>query len=133
MSLELVKSEVTFNPNDSTNSGIVIINHNAKTHPILYNPDAIISVDYHVNSKQATHFQKWATGMLREILKKGSRFVKDFFATVQNMLLFAITGQTAAEIIKSHSDKNKIKMGRRTLWKNHAGRCGNSKKLSKRS
>ena len=32
---ELVKSEVTFNPNDSTNSGIVIIN-----------PDAIISVGY---------------------------------------------------------------------------------------
>lgn len=31
---ELVKSEVTFNPNDSTNSGIVIINPDAKTQPI---------------------------------------------------------------------------------------------------
>ena len=41
---ELVKSEVTFNPNDSTNSGIVIINPDAKTQPILYNLDAIISV-----------------------------------------------------------------------------------------
>jgi len=40
---------------------------------------------------------------------------KDFFATVQNMLLFAITGQTAAEIIKSRSDKNKLNMGL-TTW-----------------
>ena len=40
---------------------------------------------------------------------------KDFFATVHNMLLFAITGQTAAEIIKSRSDKNKINMGLTTL------------------
>nr|WP_316502689.1 RhuM family protein [Methanobrevibacter millerae] len=30
---------------------------------------------------------------------------KDFFAAVQNMLLFAITGQTAAEIIKSRRTK----------------------------
>ena len=32
---ELVKSEVTFNPNDSTNSEIVIINPDAKTQPIF--------------------------------------------------------------------------------------------------
>ena len=55
---ELVKSEVTFNPNDSTNSGNIIINPDAKTQPILYNLDAIISVGYRVNSKQATHFIK---------------------------------------------------------------------------
>ena len=40
---------------------------------------------------------------------------KEFFATVQNMLLFAVTGQTAAEIIKSRSDKNKLNMGL-TTW-----------------
>ena len=40
---------------------------------------------------------------------------KDFFATVQNMLLFAITCQTAAEIIKSRSDKTKVNMGL-TTW-----------------
>ena len=165
---ELVKSEVTFNPNDSTNSGIVIINPDAKTQPILYNLDAIISVGYRVNSKQATHFRRWATSVLKEyivkgfalddeLLKKGTRFgkdyfdhllsrireiraserrfnqkitdlyatsadynldadeTKDFFATVQNMLLFAITGQTAAEIIKSRSDKTKVNMGL-TTW-----------------
>ena len=165
---ELVKSEVTFNPNDSTNTRIVIINPNAKTQPILYNLDAIISVGYRVNSKQATHFRRWATSVLKEyivkgfaldddLLKKGTRFgkdyfdhllsrireiraserrfhqkitdlyatsadyrvdadeTKDFFATVQNMLLFAITSQTAAEIIKSRSDKNKLNMGL-TTW-----------------
>ena len=48
---ELVKEEVSFNPNDSTNSRIVQINPYAKTQPILYNLDAIISVGYSVNSK----------------------------------------------------------------------------------
>ena len=37
---ELVKSEVTFNPNDFNNTEIVIINPYAKTQPILYNLDA---------------------------------------------------------------------------------------------
>ena len=67
----MVKSEVTFNPNDSTNSGIVIINPDVKSQPILYNLDAIISVDHRVNSKQATHFHRWATGVLREYIVKG--------------------------------------------------------------
>lgn len=68
---ELVKSEVTFNPNDSTNIGIVIINLEAKLQPILYNLDAIISLSYRVNSKQATHFRRWATGVLKEYIVKG--------------------------------------------------------------
>ena len=68
---ELVKSEVTFNPNDSTNSGIVIINPNAKTQPILYNLDAIISIGYRVNSKQTTQFRRWVTGVLKEYIVKG--------------------------------------------------------------
>lgn len=166
---ELIKNEVTFNPNDSTNSEIVI-NPNAKTQPILYNLDVIISVGYRVNSKQATHFRRWATSVLKEymikgfalddeLLKKGSRFGKDyfnellerireiraserrfnqkltdiyatsfdynpnaevsqeFFATVQNKLIYAVTGYTAAEIIKNRSDKTKINMGL-TTWKN---------------
>ena len=50
---ELLKSEVTLNPNDSTNSEIIIINPDAETQPILYNLDVIISVGYRVNSKQA--------------------------------------------------------------------------------
>jgi hypothetical protein len=42
---------------------------------------------------------------------------KDFFATVQNKLHWAITGQTAAEIIHSRVDSTKPNMGL-TTWKN---------------
>lgn len=42
---------------------------------------------------------------------------KQFFATVQNKLHFAITGQTAAELISSRVDSNKENMGL-TTWKN---------------
>ena len=169
---ELVKEEVVFNPNDSTNSGIVIkINPNAKTQPKLYNLDAIISVGYRVNSKEATQFRKWATKIIREymvkgfvldteLLKNGSRFGKDYFdellekikeiraserrvyqkitdifkecswdydkdsetarefySKVQNKLHYAITGQTAAEIINERADHTKKYMGL-TTWNN---------------
>ena len=88
---ELVKDEVTVNPNDSTISGIVIkINPEANTQPILYNLDAMISVGYRVNSKEATQFRKWATKILKEymvkgfvldmdLLKNGTRFGNDYF------------------------------------------------------
>ena len=146
---ELVKSEVTFNPNDFNNTEIVIINPDAKTQPILYNLDAIISVlkEYIVKGfalddellKKGSRFGKdyfdHLLSRIREIRASERRFnqkitdlyatsadynldtdeTKDFFATVQNMLLFAITGQTAAEIIKSRSDKNKLNMGL-TTW-----------------
>lgn len=56
----------------------------------FYNLDAIISVGYRVNSRQATQFRIWATGTLREFiikgfvldderLKNGKRFGKDYF------------------------------------------------------
>ena len=136
-----------------------------------YNLDAIISVGYRVNSRQATQFRIWATQTLKEFIVKGfvldderlklnRRFGKDyfdeliqrireiraserrfhqkitdiyeqcsidydrnseitrtFFATVQNKLHFAVTGQTAAEIIASRADPNKPSMGL-TSWKN---------------
>ncbi len=37
----------------------------------FYNLDAIISVGYRVNSIRATHFRKWATGVLKEYMIKG--------------------------------------------------------------
>jgi prophage maintenance system killer protein len=37
----------------------------------FYNLDAIISVGYRVNSKKATHFRVWATGVLRDHILKG--------------------------------------------------------------
>ena len=55
-----------------------------------YNLDAVISVGYRINSRQATHFRMWATRTLREFmvkgyvldderLKQGQRFGKDYF------------------------------------------------------
>ena len=46
-----------------------------------------------------------------------SDITKQFFATVQNKLHFAITGQTAAEVIRARVDSNKPNMGL-TVWKN---------------
>jgi len=46
-----------------------------------------------------------------------ANITKDFFATVQNKLHWAITGQTAAEIIATRADSTKPNMGL-THWKN---------------
>lgn len=141
----------------------------------FYNLDAIISVGYRVNSRRATQFRIWATGILKEYMLKGfaldderlkqgkSAFGKDYFhellervrsiraserriweqitdifaecsidydknapithdfyAMVQNKFHYAITGQTAAEIIYSGADRNKEHMGL-TTWKNAPG------------
>jgi len=45
-----------------------------------------------------------------------AEITQQFFATVQNKLEWAITGQTAAELIKSRADADKPNMGLRT-WK----------------
>jgi len=56
----------------------------------FYNLDAIISVGYRVNSRRATQFRQWATGILRDFairgyvldkerLKNGSFFSKEYF------------------------------------------------------
>lgn len=42
-----------------------------KYHYKFYNLDAIISVGYRVNSARATHFRIWATGVLKEYMRKG--------------------------------------------------------------
>jgi hypothetical protein len=138
----------------------------------FYNLDAIISVGYRVNSRKATHFRIWATGVLKEYMIKGfamdderlkqgktafgkdyfrellervrsiraserriwqqitdifaecsidydkdAQVTHDFYAMVQNKFHYAITGQTAAEIIHSKADRNKENMGL-TTWKN---------------
>lgn len=134
-----------------------------------YNLDSIIAVGYRVNSKKATQFRIWATGVLREYIVKGfaldddmlkngrafgqdyfkellrrvrsiraserriyqqitdifaacaidydarSPITRQFFQTIQNKFHYAITGQTAAEIIHSHADATKNHMGL-TTW-----------------
>lgn len=138
----------------------------------FYNLDAIISVGYRVNSRKATNFRIWATGILKEYMIKGfamdderlkqgktafgkdyfkellervrsiraserriwqqitdifaecsidydkdSQITHDFYAMVQNKFHYAITGQTAAEIIDAKADHTKDHMGLVT-WKN---------------
>ena len=138
----------------------------------FYNLDAIISVGYRVNSRKATKFRIWATGVLKEYMIKGfvldderlkqgetvfgkdyfkellervrsiraserriwqqitdifaecsidydknSDVTKRFYSTVQNKFHYAITGQTAAEIVYSSADREKENMGL-TTWKN---------------
>lgn len=48
---------------------------------------------------------------------KNSEITKRFYATVQNKFHYAITGQTAAEIVYNSADRNKEHMGL-TTWKN---------------
>ena len=48
---------------------------------------------------------------------KNSEVTQEFYATVQNKFHYAITGQTAAEIIYQRADKNELNMGL-TSWKN---------------
>ncbi len=55
---------------------------------------AVCSVDYNKNSVEA----------------------RQFYASVQNLFHYAITGQTAAEIIHSHANRDKPNMGL-TTWK----------------
>lgn len=138
----------------------------------FYNLDAIISVGYRVNSRRATSFRIWATGVLKEYMIKGfamdderlkqgetafgkdyfkellervrsiraserriwqqvtdifaecsidydknAQITHDFYAMVQNKFHYAITGQTAAEIVYSRADRTKENMGL-TTWKN---------------
>ena len=46
-------------------------NRTVKRKVDFYNLDAIISVGYRVNSKRATNFRIWATGVLNEYMTKG--------------------------------------------------------------
>ena len=48
---------------------------------------------------------------------KNSQTASDFYAMIQNKFHFAITGQTAAEIIDTHADYRRPHMGL-TTWKN---------------
>lgn len=138
----------------------------------FYNLDAIISVGYRVNSRRATQFRIWATGVLKEYMIKGfamdderlkqgktafgtdyfrellervrsiraserriwqqvtdifaecsidydkdAEITQLFYAMVQNKFHYAITGQTAAEIVYARADHTREHMGL-TTWKN---------------
>lgn len=56
----------------------------------FYNLDAIISVGYRVNSRQAVHFRQWATRILREHLTQGWTLNRDRFEANANELEAAL-------------------------------------------
>ena len=94
----------------------------------LKNPENIFGKDYFeeqlerirdIRSSERRFYQK-ITDIYSECSSdydKHSEETKAFFATVQNKLHWAISGQTAAEIIISRADNTKNHMGL-TSWKN---------------
>ncbi len=82
-----------------------------------YNLDMIISVGYRIKSHVATRFRMWATQKITDIYTTSIDYDPkldmsiEFFRTVQNKMHWAITGQTAAEIIHSRADADKQNMG----------------------
>lgn len=65
---ELAKEAVTEKISATASDGKIYLTQ-------FYNLDAIISVGYRVNSRRATQFRIWATGVLKEFMLKG--FVLD--------------------------------------------------------
>ena len=94
----------------------------------LKNPQPLFGKDYFdeqlekirdIRSSERRIYQK-ITDIYSECsidYQRDSAITKNFFATVQNKLHWAITNQTAAEIIVSRADHKKEKMGL-TSWKN---------------
>lgn len=94
----------------------------------LKNPNTIFSKDYFeeqlarirdIRSSERRMYQK-ITDIYAQCSADysiDSDITKQFFATVQNKLHFAITGKTAAEIINERADSSKANMGL-TVWKN---------------
>ena len=94
----------------------------------LKNPNNIFGKDYFeeqlarirdIRSSERRFYQK-ITDIYSQCsadYKVETQTTKDFFATVQNKLHWAITGQTAAELIASRVDSSKENMGLST-WKN---------------
>ncbi|MFA5997635.1 MAG: virulence RhuM family protein [Candidatus Paceibacterota bacterium] len=94
----------------------------------LKNPNTIFGQDYfeeqlsrirNIRSSERRMYQK-ITDIYSQCsadYTQDSDITKQFFATVQNKLHFAITGQTAAEIVHARVDSKKQNMGL-TSWKN---------------
>ena len=94
----------------------------------LKNPDNIFGKDYFeeqlarirdIRSSERRFYQK-ITDIYAQCsadYKQDTDITEKFFATVQNKLHWAITGQTAAEIVAARVDSKKTNMGL-TTWKN---------------
>lgn len=66
-----LKEEVVISKMETTTPHGAIQGKTQTNDTNFYNLDAIISVGYRVNSRRATQFRIWATGVLREYMIKG--------------------------------------------------------------
>lgn len=86
--------------------------------------DELLSRIRDIRASEKRFYQK-----LRDLFKLSSDYetrekaTQMFFAETQNKLLYAVTGNTAAEIIKNRADENKPNMGL-TVWKGDIVRKG---------
>lgn len=102
--------------------GFALDDERLKRGKTLFGEDYFQELLERVRSIRASERRIWQkiTDIFAEIsidYDKDSEVTKLFYADVQNKFHYAITGQTAAEIINSKADRNKENMGLMT-WKN---------------
>jgi hypothetical protein len=101
--------------------GFVLDDDRLKQGETVFNKDYFRELLERVRSIRASDRRIWQqiTDIFAECsidYDKDSQITQDFYATVQNKFHYAITGQTAAEIIYSRADSTKEHMGL-TTWK----------------
>ena len=102
--------------------GFVLDDDRLKQGETVFGKDYFRELLEHVRSIRASERRIWQqiTDIFAECsidYDKNSEITHDFYAMIQNKFHYAITGQTAAEIIDTHADRTKPNMGLIT-WKN---------------
>lgn len=108
--------------NEYIKKGFVMDDERLKQGTALFGKDYFRELLERVRSIRASERRIWQqiTDIYAECstdYDKNSPTTKDFYAMIQNRFHYAITGQTAAEIIYSKADHTKDHMGL-TTWKN---------------
>ena len=107
---------------DYIQKGFVIDIERMKQGESIWGKDYFRELLETVRSIRASERRIWQqiTDVFAEIsydYDKNSSITQEFYATVQNKFHYAITGQTAAEIVYTHADQSKSHVGL-TSWKN---------------
>lgn len=108
--------------NEYIRKGFVLDDERLKQGKTAFGKDYFKELLERVRSIRASERRIWQqiTDIFQECsidYDKNSEITKRFFSTVQNKFHYAITGQTAAEIIYTSADREKEHMGL-TTWKN---------------
>ena len=83
-----------------------------------FNLDAVLSVGYRINSKQATHFRQWATKILREHITRGYRSIPNAFNLLIRgekvmldahlAILYGVQTKALVQAIKRNIDRKSV-------------------------